>query len=95
MIAERDRHILRMLEALGAPNGSDLSARTDRLLCELGVWEVAHRLRPLLAERPAETTEFLEYLTQKHPAAADRIQILLTATKGEDKELVTREFGGD
>ncbi len=95
MIAERDRHILRMLEALGAPNGSDLFARTDRLLRELGVWEVAHRLRPLLVERPADSKEFLEYLAKKHPAAADRIQMLLTATKGEDKELVKREFGGD
>ncbi|MCL6643275.1 MAG: hypothetical protein K6T71_08190 [Candidatus Bipolaricaulota bacterium] len=95
MTAERVRQILQMLEALGAPNGSDLSTRTDRLLRELGVWEVAHRLRRLLAERPAETTEFLEYLTEEHPAAADRIQILLTATKGEDRELVKREFGGD
>lgn len=84
-----------MLDALGAPNHSDLATRTERLLSTLGVWEVAHRLRSLLVERPSETQAFLEYLVKIHPAAADRIQILLTATKGEDKELVTREFGGD
>lgn len=84
-----------MLEALGAPNGRDPVARIGELLRTLGVWEVAHRLRALLAERPAETAAFLEYLAQQHPAAADRIQILLTATKGEERELIRREFGGD
>lgn len=87
--------IYQILEALGAPNGRDLAARTSELLRTLGVWELAHRLRVLLVERPAEAAAFLEYLAQQHPAAADRIQILLTATKGEDRELVTREFGGD
>ncbi len=87
--------IRQILEALGAPNGRDLAARTGELLRTLGVWELAHRLRALLSERPAETAAFLEYLAQQHPAAADRIQILLTATKGEDKELIKREFGGD
>jgi len=87
--------IRQILEALGAPGGRDPAARTSELLRTLGVWEVAHRLRALLAERPAETAAFLEYLAQHHPAAADRIQILLAATKGEDKELVKREFGGE
>ncbi|MCS6903293.1 MAG: hypothetical protein NZO41_03335 [Candidatus Bipolaricaulota bacterium] len=95
MSAVRDRQILQMLDALGAPNHSDLGTRTARLLNTLGVWEVAHRLRPLFAEHPDEAQAFLEYLAQNYPAAADRIQILLTATKGEDKELVKREFGGD
>ncbi|GBC75856.1 hypothetical protein HRbin07_00048 [bacterium HR07] len=95
MATEKDRQIVQMLDALGAPNHSDPATRTESLLRTVGVWEVAHRLRPLLAERPAETTAFLEYLTEKHPAAADRIHILLTATKGEDKELLKREFGGD
>ncbi len=53
------------------------------------------RLRTLTAERDADVKLFLEYLAQEYPAAADRIQILLTATKGEDKELLKREFGGD
>lgn len=84
-----------MLDALGAPNNSDLATRTERLLNTLGVWEVTHRIRALFAERPNEAQAFLGYLAQTHPAAADRIQILLTATEGEDKELVRREFGAE
>jgi len=93
--AARDRQILQVLDALGAPNHSDLATRTERFLNTLGVWEVAHRLRSLLIERPHEAQAFLKYLAEADPAAADRIQILLTATTGEDKELVKREFGGD
>jgi hypothetical protein len=93
--AARDRQILQVLDVLGAPNHSTLATRLERFLGVLGVWEVAHRLRPLLSERPGEAHAFLEYLAETHPAAADRIQMLLTATKGEDKELVQREFGGD
>ncbi|MEM4402239.1 MAG: hypothetical protein QW376_07130 [Candidatus Caldarchaeum sp.] len=95
MSATQDRQILQVLDALGAPNHSDLATRIEKLLHTLGVWEVAHRLRSFLVERPSETQTFLEYLAQTHPAAADRIQILLSATRGEDKELVRREFGGD
>lgn len=95
MAAAKDRQIRSILEALGAPKGRDLLTRTDALLRTLGVWEVAHRLRPLLCERPQEASAFLEYLAQEYPATADRIQILLTATKGEDKDLLKREFGGD
>lgn len=93
--ATEDRQILQVLDALGAPNHSDSATRTERLLKTLGVWEVAHRLRVALADRPSETQAFLQYLAEAYPAAADRIQILLTATKGEDQELVKREFGGD
>ncbi len=91
----REHTVLSVLSALGISNGRDLSTRTSELLDTLGVWEVAHRLRSLLAERPSEAQAFLEYLTHTYPAAADRIQILLAATKGEDKELLKREFGGD
>lgn len=90
-----DRQIVQTLDALGAPNHSDPETRTERLLNTLGVWEVAHRLRPLFAEHPDLAQAFLEHLARTYPAAADRIQILLTATKGEDKELLKREFGGD
>ncbi|MCX8102920.1 MAG: hypothetical protein N3E42_00540 [Candidatus Bipolaricaulota bacterium] len=93
--AAKDRQILQVLDALGAPNHSDLATRTERLLKTLGVWEVAHRIRAVLTEHPNEAQAFLQYLGHTHPAAADRIQILLTATKGEDKELLKREFGGD
>lgn len=95
VIAAKDRQILQVLDTLGAPNNSDLATRTERLLNTLGVWEVAHRLRSACAEYPREAQAFLEYLAQINPAAADRIQILLTATKGEDKELVRREFGAE
>lgn len=95
MSAAQDRQILQVLDTLGAPNHSDLATRIERLLYTLGVWEVAHRLRSFLTDHPSETQAFLEYLAQTHPAAADRIQILLSATRGEDKELVRREFGGD
>jgi len=95
LLVAKDRQILQMLDALGAPHHGDLATRTERLLNTLGVWEVAHRLRMLPAERGGEVTEFLEYLIAHYPAAADRIQILLIATKGEDKELLKREFGGD
>ncbi len=84
-----------MLDELGAPNHSDLVTRIGRLLETLGVWEVAHRLRSLLRERPGEARAFLGYLAKTHPAAADRIEILLATTSGEDKELLKREFGGD
>ncbi len=84
-----------MLDALGAPKHSDLATRTEKLLHTLGVWEVAHRLRSVLIEHPSDAQAFLQYLSEAHPAAADRIQILLTATKGEDKELVKREFGSE
>lgn len=90
-----DRQLLRVLDALGAPDHSDLATRTERFLNTLGVWEVAHRLHSLLIERPREAQAFLKYLAEADPAAADRIQILLTATKGEDKELVRREFGAE
>ena len=93
--AATESQILHVLDALGAPNHSDLATRTKRFLNTLGVWEVAHRIRSLLMERPSEAQAFLKYLAQADPAAADRIQILLAATKGEDKELVTREFGAE
>lgn len=96
MTTDRERRLSAILDALGAPHdGSDPSIRLGELLRTLGVWEIAHRLRPLVAEHPSEATVFLEYLAQEYPAAADRIQMLLTATKGEDKDLVKREFGGD
>ncbi len=88
--------MLAVLNELGAPDDrSAPSARLGELLRTLGVWEIAHRLRMLTAARDAEVKLFLEYLAHEYPAAADRIQILLTATKGEDKELLKREFGGD
>lgn len=88
--------MLAVLSELSTPDDrSDPSARLGELLRTLGVWEIAHRLRTLTAERDADMKLFLEYLAQEYPAAADRIQILLTATKGEDKELLKREFGGD
>lgn len=93
--AAKDCQTRRILDALGAPHHSDLATRTERLLDRLGVWEIAHRMRSLLVERPGDAQAFLEYLTRTHPAAADRIQILLTATQGEDKDLVKREFGGE
>lgn len=83
-----------VLNALQAPNGryKNPRARVGALLSEVGVWEVAHRLRVLPSER---VQIFMKYLAREYPAAADRIQILLSATKGEDKEFVRREFGGD
>ncbi len=94
-VMKREDAVLSVLSALGTSNGRDLSTRTGELLSTLGVWEIAHRLRTLTAGRPSETQAFLEYLAETHPAAADRIRMLLTATQGEDKELVKREFGGD
>jgi hypothetical protein len=96
MTTDKERRLSAILNALGALDSeSDPSTRTGELLRNLGVWEVAHRLRMLTTEHLSEATVFLEYLAQEYPAAADRIQILLTATKGEDKELLKREFGGD
>lgn len=95
MKAETASEIVGILERLGAPHGNDLRTRTGELLRTVGVWEVAHRLRALTSERASQVTAFLNYLAEHYPAAADRIQILLTATKGEDKDLVKREFGGD
>lgn len=91
----RERELCDILDSLQASHGDPLNnidERVGKLISQVGVWELAHRLRLLSAE---QRVIFLEYLERAHPAAADRIQILLMATKGEDKELLKREFGGD
>ncbi|MCI2430800.1 hypothetical protein LM602_05610 [Candidatus Acetothermia bacterium] len=92
MDVKMESELSEILNALQAGRSKDLRGRVGELLSELGVWEVAHRLRVLPSER---TQIFVRYMEREYPAAADRIQILLTATKGEDKEFVKREFGGD
>ncbi len=88
----KEQELCEILQAWQVSPQPDVHGLVGELLESVGVWEVAHRLRVLPAER---VQMFISYLAREYPAAADRIQILLAATKGEDREFVKREFGGD